>query len=156
MRIFVDTNIIMELFENRAQADSVDEVFAFCESKGWERFISVGSFYTLTFLTERMLRKQQIYQPELAEQQREIMNSLLNTFSISSIGSERLSQGVNNESFTDLEDSYQHQSALHSKCDTLLTINTHDFKNVTDIEIMNPEAFKQKILPYSVVIFCKT
>lgn len=56
MRIFVDTNIVSELLEERSQVDYIDQIFEKAEQKGWTRVLSVGSFYTITFLTERFNR----------------------------------------------------------------------------------------------------
>jgi hypothetical protein len=58
MRIFVDTNIVSELLEERSQVDYIDRIFEKAEQEGWTRVLSVGSFYTITFLTERFLRRQ--------------------------------------------------------------------------------------------------
>ena len=52
MRIFVDTNIVSELLEERSLVDYIDQIFEKAEQKGWTRVLSVGSFYTITFLTE--------------------------------------------------------------------------------------------------------
>lgn len=80
MKIFVDTNIVSELLEERSQVDYIDQIFEKAEQKGWTRVLSVGLFYTITFLTERFLRHQGIGQPQLVEQQRIILNSLLQAF----------------------------------------------------------------------------
>lgn len=44
MNLFIDTNIIVELLENRSEANYVDEIFSAAEQKKWVRYISVGSF----------------------------------------------------------------------------------------------------------------
>lgn len=142
MRVFVDTNIIMELLANRSQADIVDDVFAACEENGWKRFISVGSFYTLTYLVERVLKQTYQSRPNLLEHQRSILRDILSAFDISPLRSLHLLQGVNNPAFSDLEDSYQHQAALLAECDVLLTINSKDFKLAGKIQVMTPEEFK--------------
>lgn len=143
MRIFVDTNIIMEMLEQRSQADVISAIFDFVESKGWEKAISVGSFYTITYLTERILHKQGFTKPKLIEQQRRILNGILDKFLIPSIGLEELFAGVNDMSFSDLEDSYQLQSAHAFNCAVLITINITDFPNENDygIEIVTPKYF---------------
>ncbi len=142
MRVFFDTNIIIELLENRAQADLVDRVLCLCEQNKWSKFISVGSFYTITYLTERMLHRQQIYQPLLAERQREILSDILAAFYVAPTNSETLQAGVDDKAFYDLEDSYQHKTAVATACDVLLTINKKDFPdNNTPIKVMTPEEF---------------
>ena len=143
MRIFVDTNIVSELLEERSQVDYIDRIFEKAEQDGWTRVLSVGSFYTITFLTERFLRRQGIGQPQLVEQQRIILNSLLQAFEITDINKEELLSGVADMQFNDLEDSYQYQSATKSNCSILLTINKKDFKNVADgnIQVLSPQDF---------------
>ncbi len=146
MRIFVDTNLIMEMLEQRSQADTVSAIFDYIESKDWEKAISVGSFYTITYLTERILHKQGLVKPKLIVQQRKILNGILDSFLISAIGEEELAAGVNDEVFSDLEDSYQLQSAQSLDCDTIVTINIADFpvENEYGIEIMTPQEFYSK------------
>lgn len=61
------------MLEQRAQADIIGNIFDFLESKGWEKAISVGSFYTITYLTERILHEQGWGKPELIAQQRKIL-----------------------------------------------------------------------------------
>lgn len=143
MRIFVDTNIVSELLEERSQVDYIDRIFEKAEQDGWTRVLSVGSFYTITFLTERFLRRQGIGPPQLVEQQRIILNSLLQAFEITDINKDELSSGVADMQFNDLEDSYQYQSATKSNCSILLTINKKDFKNVADgnIQVLSPQDF---------------
>lgn len=141
MRVLVDTNIIIELLENRTQADLVDQVFSFCEQNHWNKYISVGSFYTITYLTERMLRRQQIYQPELAVRQRAILNDILSAFEMASTTEMTLRKGIDDKAFLDLEDSYQYQTAIANGCSILLTINTKDFSHNSQLKIMSPGEF---------------
>ena len=37
MKIFVDTNIVSELLEERSQVDYIDQIFEKAEQKGWTR-----------------------------------------------------------------------------------------------------------------------
>lgn len=124
MKIFVDTNIIMELLENRSQADVIDEILIVAEENGWQKYISIGSFYTLTYLVERLLRRSKISNPELVERQREILNDILASFYVVPLTASLLRQGVNDSRFLDLEDSYQYRTAVLADCDCILTINT--------------------------------
>ena len=49
MRIFVDTNIVSELLEERSLVDYIDQIFEKAEQKGWTRVLSAGSFYTISY-----------------------------------------------------------------------------------------------------------
>lgn len=148
MKIFVDTNIVIELLENRKEADYVDRIFEAIEVRQWEKLLSVGSFYTLIFLIERIIRRQGIGNPLCVEKLRSVLNQLLESFKIVELNHEELKAGVNNEAFTDLEDSYQYMAALSSKSDILLTLNTSDFRHASQskINIVSPQEFIERYL----------
>lgn len=151
MRVFADTNVIMEMLAGRAQADMVGEIFDWLEDCGCERFISVGSFYTLTFLIEKLFHQQGWQKPELTDELRRILEGIIDEFQISSIGADELVKGVADADFNDLEDSYQYQSAVASGCDIILTINTKDFHKAlgNGVEILSPQNFKTKYIDKS-------
>lgn len=146
MKVFADTNVIMEMLEQRAQADIVGSAFDVMEEKGWAKFISAGSFYTLTYLAERILHKQGMARPELTVKLREILNGILDKFDVAAIGGEALGEGVNDDNFSDLEDSYQFQAAHESGCDVIVTLNVKDFPsaNAYGISIVTPRQFYTK------------
>jgi predicted nucleic acid-binding protein len=49
-------------------------------------------------------------------------------------------KALSDSNFEDLEDSIQHQIALESNCDYIITNNTDDFKN-SQIPALNPTEF---------------
>lgn len=107
--------------------------------------LSVGSFYTITFLTERILHQKGFVKPQLISEQRRILLQLLDNFEISYCSSEILRRGVEDQAFADLEDSYQYECASEEKCDVLLTLNLKDFEGVSNdknnIRILSPSQF---------------
>lgn len=123
----------------------VDLIFERSEQEGWPRVLSVGSFYTLTYLIERFLRHQGLAQPQLVERQREILQSLLDVFEIEDLNKEALMSGISDSHFVDLEDSYQCQCAIKSNCSVLLTINKKDF-NGEGIMVMTPQEFVDRYI----------
>ena len=60
----------------------------------------------------------------------------------------RLQQGIGDPAFDDVEDSFQYQSALQAKCDSLVTINLRDYRgaDTSKIEILSPTEFVDKYL----------
>lgn len=52
MTIFCDTNIVLEFLQERKLVDEVRRIIAHAISNGDDLFISFGSFYTITYLTE--------------------------------------------------------------------------------------------------------
>lgn len=145
MRVFIDTNVIMEMLEQRSQADLCSNIFDWLDSSGSTGFISIGSFYTITFLSERLLHHQGKKRPELTRKLRLILEGILQEFSIWPSSSKELLEGIHDEDFTDLEDSYQYQAAIASGCSVLITINIKDFDNVKDnkVKVLTPEDFSR-------------
>ena len=57
------------------------------------------------------------------------------------------------ESFTDLEDSFQHQVSLLGKCDAIITLNVKDFKNIDPHKniVFTPNQFIKKATQASTI-----
>ena len=148
MKVFVDTNVVMEMLDSRNEADLIGSIFDWLDNHDIKPYLSVGSFYTITYLSERLLHKQGLTRPQLTGKLRELLIGIIDEFQISSIGSKELLKGVSDEQFTDLEDSYQLQSASYADCDILITINTKHFKDCTDsqIKIYSPRLFFKEFI----------
>lgn len=110
--------------------------------------VSVCCVYTLAYLVRMELKRQGIHRPEQTIRLRSTLNTILSMVTSVGITHKRLVQGVNDVNFDDIEDSFQYQSALQSKCDALVTINLRDFENVDagKIEIMSPTEFVNKYM----------
>lgn len=148
MKVFLDTNIFLEYFEQRRECQSVAKLFDAIEDGKVKGVVSVGCVYTLAYLIRMELKRQGIYRPEQTIKLRSTLNTILSMVTSVGITHKRLVQGVNDANFDDIEDSFQYQSALQSKCDALVTINLRDFENVdaSKIEIMSPTEFVNKYL----------
>ncbi len=148
MKVFLDTNIFLEYFEQRRECQSVSKLFDAIEDGKVKGVVSVGCVYTLAYLVRMELKRQGIYRPEQTIKLRSTLNTILSMVTSVGITHKRLVQGVNDANFDDIEDSFQYQSALQSKCDALVTINLRDFENVDagKIEIMSPTEFVNKYL----------
>ncbi len=148
MKVFLDTNIFLEYFEQRRECQSVSKLFDAIEDGKVKGVVSVGCVYTLAYLVRMELKRQGIYRPEQTIKLRSTLNTILSMVTSVGITHKRLVQGVNDANFDDIEDSFQYQSALQSKCDALVTINLRDFENVdaSKIEIMSPTEFVNKYL----------
>ncbi len=148
MRLFIDTNVILEFIDQRREYANVKSILAGVRDKKYEGLISQGSVYTLAFLIERSLKAREIHKPEQTVQLRRLLKSVLNLFEPIGIKREEMIEAVCNQAFTDIEDSFQYQCALENRCDVLLTINAKDFKNVgqKQVEILTPTQFAEKYL----------
>jgi predicted nucleic acid-binding protein len=148
MKIFLDTNIFIEYFENRKQIESVSHIFDAVEEGNMEAVISAGGLYTMTYLLTKGLKRNGVYRPEQTVQLRSILNGVLMLAKVVDVTHSNLIDAINDEAFTDLEDSYQYRCALKNGCDVLVTINLRDYKfaDRSSIEILSPEEFVEKYL----------
>lgn len=142
MKIFCDTNIIVELVEGRSQAMYVQQILDSATGKD-EFFVSAGSFYTITYLTDRKIRRQGISDPIRTEIVKNILWTLLQRIQIANIDRDDFCATILSSDFSDLEDGYQYQAALACKADVLLTINIKDFKLADQeaVKILTPQEY---------------
>ena len=63
MIIFCDTNIVLEYLQQRQYASQVEQILHNALQNGDQLFISIGSFYTITYLTERYLKVSGHFRP---------------------------------------------------------------------------------------------
>lgn len=146
MKIFCDTNIIVEFLCQREQANYIEKILKF-ESDNNQFFVSVGGFYTITYIIEKYLRKETgLSVEQRIDKLRVILLSILSDFSLASLPLDSLKQAVNDYRYIDLEDSYQYQAALYSQCDVLLTINKKDFSSSDNLVVCTPREYIEKFL----------
>ena len=148
MKLFLDTNIFPEFINRRAQYESVCHLIdAIVEGKH-SACISTGCIYTLSFLFERSLKAQGIHKPEQTARLRSYLTEVLHVAELVDLSHYAAEQAINDEHFSDIEDSFQYQCALENGCDVFVTINVDDFKNADQLqmEILTPAAFVDKYL----------
>ena len=148
MKLFLDTNIFPEFINRRAQYESVCHLIdAIVEGKH-SACISTGCIYTLSFLFERSLKAQGIHKPEQTARLRSYLTEVLHVAELVDLSHYAAEQAIDDEHFSDIEDSFQYQCALENGCDVFVTINVDDFKNADQLqmEILTPAAFVDKYL----------
>ena len=148
MKVFLDTNIFLEYFEQRREYEAVGEILGAIEDRRLKGFVSVGCVYTLAYLIRMELKRQGIVRPEQTERLRSILGVVLRLVTTVGVSHQRLRMGTEDVSFDDLEDSFQYQSALQAKCDALVTINLRDYSggDTSKIEILSPAEFVGKYM----------
>ena len=148
MKVFLDTNIFLEYFEQRREYEAVGQIFGAIEDRRLKGVVSVGCVYTLTYLIRMELKRQGIHRPEQTERLRSLLDIILQLVTAVSVSHQRLKVGAADTAFDDVEDSFQYQSALQAKCDALVTINLRDYSgaDTSRIEILSPAEFVGKYL----------
>lgn len=141
MKVFCDTNIIVEYLFQRKESEAIRQIFHYLDRMQIEKVLSCGSFFTLTYLIETYLKKEGLEKHERISKLRRILNSLLSEYTIESEIDWKT--GIDDIRFTDIEDSYQYQAALSSGCDVLLTLNIHDFQQIQSgsLKLYSPAEF---------------
>lgn len=147
MRIFLDTNILLEYLCDRSNALLVSDLLDLLEDKKCSLFISSASYCTIAYYVEMMLKNMGIHKPEKTQRTREILNIVLDIVNVADINHSRVLQATNDLAFTDFEDSMQYQCALKSRCDAIVTFNQKDFKDADQslIKVFSPKEFFDNI-----------
>ena len=148
MKVFLDTNIFLEYFEQRREYQAVDKLLSAVEDGKLKAVVSVGCVYTLAYLIRVELKRQGIHRPEQTIRLRSTLNTVMSMVTTVGLSHKGLSQGINDLAFDDVEDSFQYQCALQNKCDALITINLKDYRNTdtAKMEILSPTEFVEKFL----------
>ncbi len=145
MRIFCDTNIVLEYLQQRQFSAKVGQILTRSVNNGDQLIISIGSFYTITYLTERYLKSDtSLSKGDRITRLRYILNGVLGMFQLADQYENSISNGVNDALFDDLEDSYQAHVAEDNGCDVLLTIDEKHFakfKEIAGVKVMTPLSF---------------
>ena len=144
MKVFLDTNVILEFFLDREDGKTATQLFAKLQEQNHSLFMTVGSFYTMIFLIDKFLRKERGLQGEVRLQVlRELMSDILRVISVAGHDNDSLMRGINDIQYKDIEDSCQYQAAQKVGCEVLLTFNNTDYPADGDAVpcVMTPQSF---------------
>lgn len=147
MKVFLDTNVMMEYFGERKFYKYSREILIAGKQRGISNFVSTGSIYTLAYLLGLEQKRKGIHEPEKTEITREFLDRLTDIVKVEDLTVKDVKRALSNHSFNDLEDSLQYQCAISNDCDVLVSINLKDFKNAEgNIEVLSPQDFCDKYL----------
>jgi predicted nucleic acid-binding protein len=135
-RIFLDTNVILDLLGERVPFfDSIAKVATLADQKKLTLVVSPLSFTT----TDYVLNKY--------ESSESVLNKLRKfkiICEVCEVNEETIDKALNS-SFKDFEDALQYFTALQSNCSVIITRNGKDFKHST-IPIMTAEEYLSSII----------
>ena len=150
MKVFIDTNIILEYFMHREKYEVAEKLLKELHNRDAQMFMSVGAFYTIHFIILKYLRKEQgLVGEECLRNLRIILNKILQMFDVAEHDKNSLLQCVSDKRYKDLEDSCQYQVAQKVGCEALVSFNISDYKESTggQVKIYTPQQFiEQKLL----------
>ena len=144
MKVFIDTNIILEYFMHREEFAVAERLLWGLRHSGIQMYMSVGAFYTMHYIILKYLRKERnLVGEECIMSLRAIMHQILQIFDIAEHDKDSLLRGVSDLAYKDLEDSCQYQVAQKVGCEVLLTFNTSDYPVVegSHVQVLTPQQF---------------
>ena len=143
MKIFFDTNVVIEHLMQRERFDFMKQVFTRFIDGNHVLYMSVGGFYTILYVVDRFLSKEMHLEKETRiAVVRNMAQGLLNNYIIAGYDNESLLRSINDLRFDDLEDNCQLQAAVSAGCQCLLTFNAKDYPtDDNQIKVMTPEQF---------------
>lgn len=144
MKVLVDTNVILEMILQRENVGFAKRSLSVLSQGNHEMYLTVGGFYGMLYTVDNYLRKvMELKKPDRIEALRSIMIQILNKFQVAEHDRKSLLRGIEDKSFSDLEDSCQYQAASKEGCTLLLTFNKSDFVVEDDapVKVMTPQEF---------------
>jgi len=135
IRIFLDTNVVLDHALGRSFADEAEKIFAQSELDEINCYISAGTVYTLAYVLEKAINDIDIVREKLL-----LYLTLATPVSNFPYNFE---QAIFDKSFEDIEDAFQYYAALQVGCDFFVTVNTKDFKmgETEKLPVLKPDEY---------------
>jgi predicted nucleic acid-binding protein len=131
MRLFWDTNIILDLLGERVPFyESAAKIATLADERKLSITVSTLSYSTVFYVLKKY---------ENTETVKDKLRKFKIISSICAMDEEIIDKGLNSD-FKDFEDALQYFCALKSNCDVLITRNSADFKTA-QIPIMTTEQY---------------
>ena len=134
MKVFLDTNVILDYYLDRDGADIAEAIYAMGYGKSCELYVSALTFSNMAYITRRKFPGEQIY---------DVLNTLLELSDITSVDNSAVRQAVALRA-KDFEDAMQYYSALSIEADCIVTSNIKDFP-FSSLPVYSPEEFLNKL-----------
>ena len=134
MKIFVDTNVLIDLVCQREGYDQVGKILALGEFSQYTLYTSVLSIANIAYILRKVLKGDVLYQT---------MGKLSERIRISSMTQDDFDRAVALKA-SDFEDALQYYSALQADCEAIITRNKKDFL-FSEISVYTPTEFLSKV-----------
>jgi len=134
-RLFIDTNIMLDLLGERDPFYSSSAKIATLADKGQISIVvSALSYATASYFLTKY---------ESSEKAKDKLRKFRIISEICDLDEQIIEKGLNSN-FSDIEDSFQYFSALKSECNLIITRNRKDFKD-SKIPVMTADEFLSSI-----------
>ena len=130
MVILIDTNIVMDVLTNREPfSENARKIMEKCAEGTVTGVLAAHSIPNLFYILRKDFS---------SEERRELLKNLCMLFQISDLNKRKIQAALENDVFSDFEDSLQEECAVAETTDYLVTRNPADFQN-SRIKILQPE-----------------
>ena len=134
-RLFIDTNIVLDLLGERVPYyDSIAKIATLADKGDFSLVVSALSYSTVFYLLSKY---------EGAEVVKEKLRKFKIISEVSGLDDTIIEKGLNSN-FPDFEDSLQYYCALKSECNIIITRNQKDFRG-SEIPVLSSEEFLKSI-----------
>jgi predicted nucleic acid-binding protein len=134
-RIFLDTNVMMDLLSARVPFyNSIAKITSLADKGEIKMIVSALSYITVNYLLSKI---------DNVDITRDKLRKFKIISEVAVLDEEIIEKGLNSN-FSDFEDAVQYFSALKANCKIIVTRNTKDFKE-SRLPIMTPEEFLASI-----------
>ena len=133
MKVLIDTNILLDVILLREPHLAQSKRVLQCCQSLVDGYIAVHTFSNMFYILHEV-------EDFSVEDCRNTFNKLLYVFDVAGLNKSDIISAVNDETFLDLEDSMQHQSALSAELDYIVSRNCKDFEKAS-VPAVTPEEF---------------
>lgn len=133
MKVLVDINILLDVILRREPYFSESKRIIDCCISFVDGYIALHSIATLFYVLHESEHKD-------LEFCRNAINNFLYVFDVAGLNRLQVISAINDEKFSDLEDSLQNRSALASNVDYIITRGSSDFKD-SSVPAVTPSDF---------------
>jgi predicted nucleic acid-binding protein len=135
MRLFLDTNVMLDLLGERDPFYvSAAKIATLADKRSLQIVVSALSYATISYFLSKY---------EGMEKTKDKLRKFKVISEICELDEVIIEKGLNSD-FLDFEDSLQYFSALRTECDIIVTRNGKDFKK-SEIPVMSPDEFLNSI-----------
>ena len=134
-KLFIDTNIVIDLLAKRTEFASAAKLFTLGDQGKLELLVS-----SLTFANTNYI----LVKHEGKEKTIKILRDLELIVTITDLSGKVIRLALNDKSFEDFEDGLQYYSALENGAEVIITRNQKDFKS-SKLPVMNADQFLKSI-----------
>ena len=131
MKVFLDTNILMDITNNREFSQQARLIYQLGAKKAINLCASYLTFANLNYILKDRARSER-YQ---------ILRILRQGLEVLSCETQQLDIALNHPDVRDFEDLLQYQCAIAGSCDIIVTNNLRDYKEFCNIPCMTSRDF---------------